>query len=102
MFYCVKRILPMRSMKRHKATGEMMVRVMWADEHESVTVEPLSNFYDGDRVNVKMNAIIKEYKRTAIEFPFRKRHCLLCDRRVHDAMIFCEGKRCAHIRGFYE
>ena len=61
MFHCVKRILPMRSMKRHKATGEMMVRVMWADEHESVTVEPLSNFYDGDRVNVKMNAIINEY-----------------------------------------
>jgi hypothetical protein len=41
MFYCVKRILPMRSMKRHKATGEMMVRVMWADEHESVTVKLL-------------------------------------------------------------
>jgi hypothetical protein len=66
MFYCVKRILPMRSMKRHKATGEMMVRVMWADEHESVTVEPLSNFYDGDRVNVKMNAIINEYDRVSI------------------------------------
>lgn len=100
MFHLIKRILPMRSMKRHKATGEMLVHVMWTDN--SVTVEPLTNFYDGDRVNVHMNAIINRYKQTAMEFPFRKRHCLLCDTRVHDAMIFCEGKKCAYVKEFYE
>lgn len=100
MMHLVKRILPMRSMKRHKATGEMLVHVMWTDD--TVTVEPLSNFYYGDRVNVKMNAIINRYKQTAVEFPFRKRHCLLCDTRVDDAMIFCEDKECSEIKSFYE
>lgn len=101
MLYNVKRIVPMRSMKRDKRTGEMMVRVIWAVDG-STTFEPLSNFYNGDFFNSEMDTIIKEYKKTAMEYPFRNRHCLMCDEKVNCSMIFCRRRSCSVVKSLYE
>jgi hypothetical protein len=87
-------------MKRNES-GEMMVQVVWKIDG-STTFEPLSNFYTDRHVNVKMDRIIKKYKKTALEYPFRKRHCLLCDERVRSSMLFCRRTKCSMIKHVYE
>lgn len=105
MSYIVKHIIQMRSMKRNKDTGEMMVEVIWEDGTNNF--EPLSKFYNlgADRMyyNEYMDVIVTRHKNTAIEYPYRKRHCLVCDKRVYDGMILCgNSEQCLSIKERYE
>ena len=96
----VQQIIPMRSMKRHRDTGEMMVHVIW--ENGETTFEPLSHFYNGVYYNIYMSNIIMHYKTIATHYPYHKRNCLLCNKRVEESMIFCKSDKCAFIRDRYE
>ena len=101
MIYNVKHIVQKRSMKRNKDTGEMMVKVIWEDGTKNF--EPLCSFYNGLHYNEHMDVKITEHKQTAIEYPYHKRHCLVCDERVYDGMIFCGGTvECMSIKERYE
>ena len=95
----------MRSMKRNKDTGEMMVEVIWEDGSDSV--QPLSDFYNlgagGVYYNEHMDVIVTSHKNKAIKYPYHKRHCLVCDERVYNGMLFCgNSEQCLSIKEIYE
>jgi len=105
MIYNVKHIVQMRSMKRNKDTGEMMVEVIWEDGSDSV--QALSDFYNlgtnGVYYNVHMDVIVSRHKNKAMKYPYHKRHCLVCNERVYDGMLFCGGtEQCMSIKERYE
>ena len=94
MIYNVKHIIQMRSMKRNKDTGEMMVEVIWEDGSDSV--QALSDFYNlgtnGVYYNVYMDVIVSRHKNKAMK-----------NERVYDGMLFCGGtEQCMSIKERYE
>ncbi len=103
MKYQVRRIQSWRSMKRHHKTKESLFYTEWTCG--TVTLEPMSNFYEQDSYNEYMHNIVCDFSDTATNSPFAKRKCLTCNKRVYDGNIFCNRKKgigkCSDLRKKY-
>lgn len=77
-------------MKRHPKTKESMFYTKW--NGGKVTLEPMSNFYDRDTYNEYMDNIVRDFVTIASKYPFAKRKCLTCDKRVYYGNVFCNHR----------
>ena len=71
----------------------MLFCVKWTGyDEEFNSWEPFKNFVELDEMSTteQMIIIIKEYKKTALQFKYNYRKCLNCDRRVRHGNIVAE------------